>query len=293
VPTSPKITPEIKQVLTAAIPGVIGASVQQINIFIDIAFASLLPVGAVSYLNFADRLNQLPISLFGAALGTTLLPSLSQCWKSNDRIRAFQTQNRTITFGMAFVMPATIGLFVLAEPIIALLYGHGKFDGHAVTQTMLALKAFSIGIPSYVLTKIFAAVFFANRDTKTPVIIAAISVSINVILNYILKELYAHVGIALATSISSVVNAAIGGAILFSRKLFRLEMRDIVNVVKTIIASVIMGGIVHFAFLKISFWRAGDASFFSELLCTVGPILLGMLSYFILAYKLKILRKYT
>ncbi|MDR0633171.1 MAG: murein biosynthesis integral membrane protein MurJ [Holosporales bacterium] len=287
--TRPKITPEIKQVLLAAIPGIIGASVLQINIFIDIAFASTLPIGAVSYLNFADRLNQLPISLFGAALGTTLLPSLSQYWRNNDRAGANLVQNKAITFGLAFVLPATIGLFILAEPIVALLYGHGKFDSRAVTQTMLALKAYSLGIPSYVLTKVFSAIFFANRDTKTPVIIAATSVALNIVLNYILKELYAHVGIATATTIASVVNAVISGTVLFSRDLLKFEAVDCANIVKTIIASLIMGGIVYFVFSKVSFYTSGKATFFYELLCTGLPILCGIVSYALLVYKLKIL----
>lgn len=280
----PRLTQEIKKLLKTSLPGMLGASVMQINIFIDIAFASSLPIGSVSYLSFADRLNQLPLSLFGAALGTTLLPSLSHFWSHNNKIEAYKTQNKALIFGLLFTMPAAVGLFVLSEPIVSLLYGHGRFDHFAVIQTMLALKAFVLGLPFYVLTKIFSAIFFANKDTTTPVIIAAICVIINATFNYILKDYFAHVGIAMATALSSCINALLGFIILHQKKLFLLEKHHNFTLIKIIFMSFLMGGIVLLAYQTLSF----KGSFILESLNSFIPIFIGIGSYIILGYLFKL-----
>ena len=283
--SKPEFTPEIRKVLKASVPGMVGASVTQINIFVDMAFASLLPVGSVSYLNFADRLNQLPLSLFGSALGITLLPLLSKYWKNNEVEKAHQTQINSLVFGMLFVIPATIGMFVLAEPIVGLLYGHGRFDKYAIIQTMLALKAFVLGLPFYVLAKVFSTIFFANRDTRTPVIIAAISVFTNALLNYILKQHYAHVGIASATTISAFINAVICGAVLYKRKLFFVRKKEIITIAKIILASLMMG-IVVFR-INVNTPSYGD-SIMREFIYTMAPIIFGIVLYVILIFLLKV-----
>lgn len=251
----PELKGEIKQVLKASIPGMIGASVMQINIFVDMAFASSLPIGSVSYLSYADRLNQLPLSLFGAAMGTTLLPALSKNWSQHNTLQAYKFQNKAILFGLVLVMPAAIGLFVLAEPVVRLLYGHGRFDDYAIMQTMLALKAFVFGLPAYILTKVFSTIFFANKDTKTPVIIAAICVITNGILNYVLKGYFAHVGIAMATAISSTMNAVLCMGILIRRRLLCLELRLVWCIGKIIIIALIMGMVVSWISQETQTWN--------------------------------------
>lgn len=275
----PKLTPEIRQVLKASIPGMIGASVMQINIFVDMAFASSLPVGSVSYLSYADRLNQLPLSLFGAAMGTTLLPALSRNWSQHNTAEAYKTQNKAILFGLFLVMPAAVGLFVLAQPIVDLLYGHGRFDQYAIMQTMLALKAFVFGLPAYILTKVFSTIFFANKDTKTPVVIAAICVITNGILNYILKGYFAHVGIAMATAISSTLNATLCIGVLVHRRLLCLELRHIGCVVKIIGIALIMGGGVAWIAQKTQAWNK---------ISVLIPIVGGLAVYALLIWLAKI-----
>lgn len=275
----PTLSPEIRQLLKASIPGMIGASVMQINVFVDMAFGSLLPVGSVSYLNYADRLNQFPISLLGAAIGTTLLPGLSRYWHDNKIEEAYSTQNRAILFGFALVLPAAIGLFVLAQPLVDLLYGHGKFDSFAVSQTMLALKAFVFGLPAYVFTKVATSIFFANKDTKTPVIIAAVCVLINGTLNYILKDYFAHVGIAMATAIASTLNAILGFTVLYRRKMIAFKMRQVMCVVKILIAGFAMGFSLHYMHSLLAFhYKIG----------VLLTVLLGACIYTIVALLLRI-----
>ncbi|MDR3285102.1 MAG: murein biosynthesis integral membrane protein MurJ [Holosporales bacterium] len=277
--TKPQLTQEIKDIFKATIPGIIGAGVMQINIFIDLAFASLLPEGSVSYLNYADRINQLPLSLFGASLGISLLPSLSKYIGHNQQ-KALEIQNNAIVFGMLFVMPATVGIFVLAKPIISLLYGHGRFDNYAILQTMLALKAFACGLPAYVLVKIFSAIFFANKDTKTPVKFAAICVLLNAVLNYIFRKYYAHVGIAAATAISSTINAILCIVFLFKKRKFCFTKKHIYKIFKITISSILMGVILNFILLNFS----NASGTILQLLYMFMYVIIGFIIYLILIF---------
>jgi putative peptidoglycan lipid II flippase len=238
----PKLTPEIKKVLKAAVPGMVGAGVMQVNIFVDMAFASGLPIGAVSYLGYADRLNQLPLSLIGAALGTTLLPSLSRLWAAGKFEDARITQNKALVFASMFALPAAVGLFLTAEQVVHLLYGRGKFDLIAEHNTVTALRAFVVGLPGYVAMKIFSTVFFANKDTTTPVLIAGGSVILNVVLNAILTKYFAHVGIATATAAAAWANALTGGVIL--RKRGCLGKLQWASLLRIIVACFVMGVVV-------------------------------------------------
>jgi putative peptidoglycan lipid II flippase len=261
----------------------IGASVMQINIFIDMAFASALPIGSISYLNCADRINQLPLSLLGAALGTTLLPSLAKFWSNNDYVQAHKTQSKAFIFSLFLVIPAAVGIFTLAERIVSFLYEHGKFDHSAVIQTMSALKAFVIGLPAYVISKVFLAIFFANKDTKTPVVVASICVLVNVVLNYVLRIHFAHVGIAIATATSSWVNIIIGFFVLSHRKLLKIGKTEIKSAVGIIAASVLMGLFVYF----LSFFLLEKFQL-RNFVNLIVSILAGITLYFSLTYPLKV-----
>ena len=119
----PQITDDVKKVLKLMVPGTIGAGVMQINLFIDMMLASLLPTGSLSYLYYADRLNHLPLSIFGVAIGTALLPSLSKCWRKGDVKRAYHQQNTALNFALQLTIPSTVGLIVLSYPLIDLIFG--------------------------------------------------------------------------------------------------------------------------------------------------------------------------
>lgn len=266
----PRLTPEIRKILTATLPGIIGASVTQINIFVDMAFASGLPSGSVSYLNYADRLNQFPISLLGAALGTALLPTLSRLWKHQRSQEALHTQNRAMMMGMLLALPAALGLFLLAVPLVSLIYERGRFDTTAVLQTAAALKAFVCGLPFYILVKVFSAAFFAHKDTTTPLYIALVAVGTNASLNYVLSGPYAHVGIAMATAISAVVNASVALGILLKRHWFVITLSQLAGICKILIACTLMGGVV---FLLCQKWGANTS------LKTLTIVMSGVLTY--------------
>ncbi|MDP2193460.1 MAG: murein biosynthesis integral membrane protein MurJ [Alphaproteobacteria bacterium] len=242
--TLPVITPAVKKVLRLMIPGAIGAGVMQINLLIDMILASFLASGSISYLYYADRLNQLPLSIFGVAMGTALLPQLSKLCRLNKREEALHIQENALLMSMQLTVPAAVALFFLAEPLIGLLYGHGQFGHDDVLKTAPALAAFSVGLPAYVTSKIFSATFFAVENTKTPVKIGLITLVINIILNLVLMQYYAHVGMALATSIAAWCNVILMGYYLNKTNLFMFTRRQMGHLVKVIILSFVMGFLV-------------------------------------------------
>lgn len=284
-PVRPRLTPEIRKLLRLAVPGMLGASVMQINVFVDMWFASHLPTGSVSYLSCADRLYQLPLSLFGAALGTALLPSLSAYWKANQAEEALKSQSKAVAFSLLCTLPAAVGLFVLAGPITKMIYGHGRFDAFAVQQTMTALRAFVFALPFYVMSKVFSSVFFAKKDMNTPVLIALICVGVNVVLNSLLQRPFGHVGIAAATAASGLVNALLGSLLLKRKGWFILERKQALNMLKVTLASSIMGLIV---WGSQSLFESSFGAGFLRTLATLLVIIIGIVSYAWMVYGLRV-----
>jgi len=221
----PRVTPRIKRLFTLMLPGAIGSGVYQINIVIDTWFASMLPAGAVSYLFYADRLNQLPLGIIGIAIGTALLPMLSRQFRAGQDQAASDTQNRAIEMGLLLTLPAAAALIVLANPMIHVLFERGAFTAANTAGTAAALMAFSLGLPAYVLIKVLVPGFFAREDTATPVKVAAVCVVANVLMILALIGPLAHVGIALATALSNAINATLLTIILLRRGHLRLDAR--------------------------------------------------------------------
>jgi putative peptidoglycan lipid II flippase len=240
----PRLTPEVRKVIRLMIPGAIGAGVMNINLLLDMVFASLLASGSISYLHYADRLNQLPLSLFGIAMGTALLPSLSRQIRLGEEDKARATQGLAVELSLQLTIPAALGFILLSYPIIDLLYG---LKGDEVVATAAALAAFATGIPAYVLSKVFVTGFFARQDTKTPVKIAVISILCNLILNIILMGPFAHVGLAMATSIAAWINAGLQLLILHKRGWFFLTRQVQVTALKVFASAAVMGGGIVFA----------------------------------------------
>ena len=190
-------------------PGALGAGMYQVNLLISQNFASTLPTGAISYLFYADRLNQLPLGIVGIAIATTLLPLLSRHIAKGEEDKARHYAGRAIEFCLLLGLPAMIGLAVVSRPIIQMLFQHGAFTHDDTVQTARALRAYALGIPGFLLVKVFAASFFARHDTKTPVKIAFVSVIVNIVCSKLLLGPLQHIGIALANSIAVSVNAAL------------------------------------------------------------------------------------
>lgn len=270
----PRLTPGVRKVIRLMIPGAIGAGVMNINLFLDMVFASLLPSGSISFLHYADRLNQLPLSLFGIAMGTALLPSLSRQIRLGEEGKARATQGLAVELSLQLTIPAALGLAVLSYPIIHLLYG---LKGAEITATAAALAAFATGIPAYVLSKVFATGFFARQDTKTPVKIALVSIACNLMLNIILMGPFFHVGLAMATSIAAWVNAGLQLLTLHRRGWFFLTSRVQKTAGKVLISAAVMGGGLIFAREQ---WlaRIPDTLLFQSV-SVLGIIICGMMVF--------------
>ncbi len=225
VPARPRLTPRVRRLLRLMGPGVVGAGVVQINLLVDVVIASLLPSGSISYLYYADRINQLPLGVVGIAVGTALLPVLSRQIKSGDDAGARDSQNRALEFALLLTVPAAMAMMVMAWPIILVLFGRGAFGAAEVTATAWALGAYATGLPAYVLIKVLAPGFFAHEDTVSPVKIAILCVVVNVVLNLALMGPLAHAGIALATALSAWLNAGLLAWGLHRRGWFALDSR--------------------------------------------------------------------
>lgn len=188
------------------LPTVLGAAVYQINIVLGTLLASFLKVGSVSYLYYADRLVQFPLGVFGIAVGTAALPSLSALAAKGRNDEFSSTLKMTIGLTLFISLPAMAGLIALANPLIALLFQRGEFTAEAVTATSAALVAYSAGLPFIAMSRPLVSAFYALEDTKTPVKIAIICLLVNVGAGYGLMQYFAHVGLAMAVSISSAFN---------------------------------------------------------------------------------------
>jgi len=209
--TIPMIRPHLseagKRLFKLIGPGAVGAGAAQINILLSTILASTLPTGAISYLFYADRLNQLPLGIIGIAVATTLLPILSRHEAKKDSGAILHYTSRAIEFSLLFGLPAAIGLGFAAEPIIQTLFERGQFSHGDTVNTARALMAYSLGVPAFLLVKVFSARFLARHDVKTPVRIAIISMVTNVVCALLLIGLFRHVGIAMATTVASWFNA--------------------------------------------------------------------------------------
>lgn len=221
--------PEVRKILRLMIPTLFGSSVAQVNLLLDTLIASFLIVGSQSWLGYSDRLLEFPLGIFGVALGTVILPSLSRHHVNTDRAGFSRALDWGLRTTLLISIPAMLGLVLLAKPIVATLFQHGKFTAHDVDMVGSSLAALSFGLPAFALVKVLAPAFYARQDTKTPVRAGVAAMIANMGLNVLfvgalffawrgeaaadgsmLARIAAipglHVGIALASSVASYLN---------------------------------------------------------------------------------------
>jgi putative peptidoglycan lipid II flippase len=237
----PRFTPRIRLLLKRILPGAAGAGLYQLNLLVDTILATLLIEGSVSFLYYADRVNQLPLGVVGTAIGTALLPTLSRHLRAGDKAAAENAQNRSVEFGLFISLPAAIGIIALSTEIVRVLFERGAFGPEATLATAGALSAFALGLPAFVLVKALTPAFFAREDTATPVKIAAFAMAANVALSLALMVPLKHVGIALASSLSAWINVAALTFVLSRRGWFTLDARLKGRAPRLLIAALLMG----------------------------------------------------
>ena len=243
----PRLTPDVKLMLALIAPAAIGQGAIQFNLLISTALAArFLPEGSVSWLYYADRLNQLPLGLIGIAIGTAILPALSRQIAGADSKAASDTQNRAVELALFFAMPATVALIVSAMPIVHGIFEHGAFTPADTQGTAAVLMAFSAGVPAYVLIKVLTPGFYARSDTKTPLRLALWSMLVNLVGNLILIWPLAHIGVGVATAISAWVNVALLWVTLRKRGHIAVDARLKQKAWRIVLASVLMGIALYF-----------------------------------------------
>lgn len=253
----PRMTPQVKRLLIIIGPAALGAGVVQINSMVDMMIASLFD-DAVSFLYYAERVYELPLGVIGIAVATALLPALSKHIRAGEMALAHRDTNHAIMLTMFFGLPATGALVVIADPIVRVLFEHGEFNAADRMAVSPALIAFSCGLPAFLLIKIFAASFFAAQNTRTPVIIATLSVCINIAGNLILMRFFQHVGLAMATSIAGWVNASLLGLILYRRGMLHGDRELLLFLTKICVAVASMMAMLYVSADALAGWLADD-----------------------------------
>jgi putative peptidoglycan lipid II flippase len=275
----PQLSEKTKHLFKLMGPGVLAAGVFQVNLFADMMIASLLPSGAISYLYYADRLNQLPLSMVGIAVGTALLPMLSRALSCHNQAESHDLYNRSLEFCFFAALPAAVALLIIPFQMVSTLFEHGKFTATDSLTTSYVLMGYGIGLPAYVASKIFMTVFWAHQDTVTPVKIAILTALSNIALSLLLIGWLGVAGIALATGLVGWLQVY-----LLRRKLkekITLEFDDRLKDVfpKMAVCSAIMGVVL---FLVSSLLEPYfEASLPIKIMALVGLIASGGIAYLI------------
>ncbi len=233
--------PDLREVLRLIGPGTLGLAAVQINVVVNSILASGEPQGAVSWLNAAFRLMYLPIGLFGVSIATAALPDIARHATAADLPGIRRAVSGALRMMLMLNVPATIGLMVLAHPIVALLLEHGKFNAADTTATAAALTFYAPGLLGYSAVKIASPTFYSLRDSRTPVIVSVLSVLANLAINLALVRVMGYRGLALGTALAAMFNA-VALLWLLRGRLGGLEGRRIAtSLLKISIASIVMG----------------------------------------------------
>lgn len=274
--------PALATVGRLMLPAVLGAAVYQVNMFIGTMLASLLKTGSITGLYYADRLVQFPLGVFAISIGTAVLPSLSRQMAAEDMAGVAETFSFGLRFTLFITLPASVGLVVLREPLIALLFGRGAFDAGAVLLTADALLFYAVGLWAISCVRVTVPLYYAFKDTRTPVQVAVVAIGVNIALSLLLMGPMAHRGLALAVSLSSMVNFLFLVFLLVKRGMVQLPYKSLLaSVTRSGTASLFMGGVV---WLGLAFWEPAEGyTFSSAAAATVVGVMAGGGLYFVAA----------
>ena len=273
--------PGVRKVMFLMVPGIIAGGVSQINMLVDTILASLLPTGSPSWLYVSDRLMQLPLGIFAIAIATVILPKLSNLFASESREQFSSTLDWSIRLILLIGLPAVIGLVMLAEPIILTLFERGEFGAQDSKMAASSLIALAFGLLAFMLIKILTPSFFARQQPKKPMIVALISMVLNAFLAWLLgfQLGYAHVGLALASSISAFFTVITLLFILRKDKVYEISPGWIYFLFRMLIASIVLMLLIGFFSQEVDYLR--QISEFSRFLYIIKIVLIGMVGYFL------------
>lgn len=275
--------PALRRVGSLFVPAAFGGAVYQINVLVGTILASWLPPGGVSWLYYADRIVELPLGVFAIALGTAVLPSMSRQAADGDLRALAQSVSFALRLIAFFAIPASVGLIVLREPIIAVLFQRGLFSAVDTQQTAVALLWYTVGLWAFSGLKVVTQAFFSLKDTRTPLWVSIVAVGVNLFAGLALMGPMQQGGLALATSLAAAVNVCV----LFGILLYRLgwfPTREFVTSVARIVAAATVMGVPVFFLRSLADWSTGFNSFTAGVLG--GAVLCGLGAFCGAAYVL-------
>ncbi|AKH22298.1 membrane protein [Sedimenticola thiotaurini] len=278
----------VRRIGRLMLPALFGVSVTQLNLLLDTLIASFLVSGSISWLYYSDRLMEFPLGILGVGLATVILPNLSKKHATESPQGFSHVIDWALRWGLLLGLPAAVGLFVLAGPMIATLFQSEVFDAADVAMSRQSLMAYALGLLSFILIKVLAPGYYSRQDTRTPVRIAVIAMFANMVLNIILVFPLAHAGLALATSLSATLNAFLLFRGLRKAGVYRPEPGWLLLILRGAAASAVMGGVLLWGVGDLASWLgmatvdkvwrlliwvlAGAASYFAVLaLLGIGP----------------------
>ncbi|MCT2559291.1 murein biosynthesis integral membrane protein MurJ [Tsuneonella sp. YG55] len=287
--TAPRFTPEVKRLGMLILPATFGAGIYQISQLVDTFFATSLPQGSLTLLKLADRLNQMPLGIFGIALGTAILPMLARHIQSGDKREAQRLQGNAVEVGTLLTLPAAVALGICAPAFVTAFFVGGKMtpeSGAIMADIVLALVC---GLPAYVLVKVFQPAFFSREDTRTPVFVAAGALAVNVALNFYVVPRYGIVGLAAATAITATLNVLTLYTILQARGWFHFTARLAGRIARQLVATAAMGAFLWWLMPLMADRYGGNVI---ERVWSLGVLVLGgMAVFFAIAFAVGALDK--
>ncbi|GAB7528823.1 murein biosynthesis integral membrane protein MurJ [Pseudomonas sp. 3A(2025)] len=277
------------RVMKQMLPAILGVSVSQISLIINTIFASFLVAGSVSWMYYADRLMELPSGVLGVALGTILLPTLARTYADKDRNEYSRILDWGLRLCFVLVLPCTLALGLLAEPLTVSLFQYGQFDAHDAAMTQRALVAYSVGLLGLILIKVLAPGFYAQQNIRTPVKIAVFTLIVTQLLNLAFIGPLQHAGLALAISVGAIINAALLFWQLRRQDLFQPQPGWMKYLFKLCLAAGVMSGVLLGMLHYMPAWDQGGML---ERFVRLGILVVaGVVSYFamllLLGFRLK------
>ncbi len=269
----------VRRILKLMLPTLFAVSITQINLLIDTIIASFLVSGSISWLYFSDRLMEFPLGVFGVALATVILPSLSRQHSSGEREQYSATMDWALRLVFLIALPAALGLAVLAGPMLTTLFQYKAFSAVDVQMSSQSLMAYAVGLPAFIFIKVLASGFFSRQDTVTPVKIGVVAMLSNVILNLLLVGPLAHAGLALATSLSAFINAGLLYYFLYKRQHYTPASGWFVFLLRILVGVLLMSVLISFLAPDLEVWLSWDV--YNRVANLAFWIVAGSLVYFL------------
>jgi putative peptidoglycan lipid II flippase len=269
----------VTKILHLMAPAALAASIVQVNLMIDLAIASFLETGSISWLYYSNRLVEFPLGVFGVALATVLLPNLSAFATKGDVQKFSSTIDWALRWATMIGLPATVGLIILSDEMILTLFGYGAITERDVLMSSNSLSAYSVGLFAFIMIKIFGPGYYARQDMRTPVKFGLVAIGINLIFNLLLVAPLGHTGLALATAIAANVNALMLWRGLRSANIYVPAEDWLLFVIRIFVGILGMTGFLFYVVSPLSIWM--DWSFGSRFYHLFSFVLGGGCVYFI------------